>query len=210
MKAVIFDLGNVLVDYDHQRTLNALASVSDLSITEMAALFREVSHAAGIGQLDAQELYEHLVRAAQLTRHFDQITFDQFVDLFAAGISRNETAIAYALSLQQRTGVTVAVISNTNGAHVRWLDQHVPELAQLDLVMMSNEVGMLKPDPAIFHLALDLLELPAAHCLFVDDLAENVAAAQNEGMFGITHTDWSTTRPTLERWLTQDAPFQST
>ncbi len=120
---------------------------------------------------------------------------------FARGLRRDEAALAYALELEQRPNVLVAVLSNTNEAHVRWLDAHVPELRSFDLVMMSSELGVGKPDPAVFRLALELLDVEAHNALFVDDVAENVAAAQALGIGAIVHTDWATTRPQIEAWL---------
>ena len=99
------------------------------------------------------------------------------------------------MELQGRPGVTVGVISNTNPIHVAWLDAHIPELDALDLVMMSSEVELLKPDPEIFTLALELLEVSPAQALFIDDLPENVDAARALGLSGIVHRSWAETRP---------------
>lgn len=194
--AVIFDLGNVLVDYDHAQTMQALADRSAVDSEHMAAFFRTLSEDAGCGHLDAEELHAALVNATELSA-----TFEEFIELFAAGITRDEEALAYAVSLQQRPDLTVAVISNTNAAHVHWLDERIPELAEFDLVMMSNEVGMLKPDPTIFRLALELLDQPPERALFIDDIAANVAGATDLGLTGIVHHAWSETRPQIEAWI---------
>lgn len=196
MKAVIFDLGRVLVHYDHQQTVAATAALAQVAVADLQAFLREHTHATGVGELDAADLH------TLICTHFAvAIEFGAFISAFAAGIGRDEEALAYALALQQRPGTTVAVMSNTNAAHVLWLDEHLPELREFDLVMMSNEVRLLKPDPAIFETALDLLNVAAEQALFIDDIAENVAAAQALGMAGIVHTDWAVTRPQLEQWL---------
>jgi len=83
--------------------------------------------------------------------------------------------------------ITVAVMSNTNAAHVLWLDEYLPELREFDLVMMSNEVGLIKPDPAIFETALELLNVAPQQAIFIDDIAENVEAARTLGLAGIVH-----------------------
>ena len=132
------------------------------------------------------------------------LPFADFITTFAAGIRRDEAAVAYALSLQQRPATTVAIISNTNAAHVLWLDEHLPELRAFDLVMMSNEVGLLKPDPAIFTTALELLDVLPAQAIFIDDIAENVEAARVLGIAGLVHHDWPETGPALERWLSEN------
>ncbi len=197
MKAVIFDLGNVLIHYDHQATCAGLAAVCQMDAQAIRLLLAEVGHDAGLGKLDLNDLHRFLQERAGATPDLDS-----FWVALCAGMSRNEPALAYAVELQQRPDVTVAVISNTNDGHVLWLDEHAPELAEFDLVMMSNEVGLLKPDAEIFELALKLLDLPASHAIFVDDLSANVEAAQALGMAGVVHQDWSLTRPQIEAWLT--------
>ncbi|HZP35152.1 MAG TPA: HAD family phosphatase [Methylomirabilota bacterium] len=54
--------------------------------------------------------------------------------------------------------------------------------ARFDAVIVSCEVGLAKPDPAIFHLCLDRLRLPARSVLFVDDRADNIEGAARVGL----------------------------
>ena len=67
-----------------------------------------------------------------------------------------------------------------------------------DTVVISGEVGLRKPDPAIYALAADRLGLPPQQIVFVDDLAANVRAAVEVGMVGVRHTDAGTTVEELE------------
>ncbi|MCX6047676.1 MAG: HAD-IA family hydrolase [Chloroflexi bacterium] len=196
MKAVIFDLGRVLVHYHHQATVAAVAALGQLAPTEVHALLARVEPDLGIGNLSALELHQLLIERAGISEDMDA-----FLAAYAAGITRDEAALAYAVELQARPDLTVGVISNTNEAHVLWLDEFVPELNELDLVIMSNEVGISKPDPAIFELALELLEVEPAQAIFIDDIEANVRAAEALGLHGIIHTDWTITRPALEAWL---------
>lgn len=198
MKAVLFDLGRVLVHYDHQQTVAAIATLVQVPVDAVHQLLHEYTHALGVGDLDAEEFH------AFFCTHFGvTVPFDDFIAAFAAGIRRDEAALAYALSLQQRPATTVAIISNTNAVHVLWLDEHLPELRAFDLVMMSNEVGLIKPDPAIFTTALELLDVTPAQTIFIDDIAENVEAARTLGIAGLVHQDWQETRPALEQWLSE-------
>lgn len=198
MKAIIFDLGNVLIHYDHAATCSGLAAVCQVDAHEISLLLREIGEELGLGRRTLEDLHTLLQERAGATSDFDS-----FWRAFCAGMARNDTALGYAVELQNRPGVTVAVISNTNDGHVRWLDEYVPELTHFDLVMMSNEVGLHKPDPEIFLLALELLGLPPSHAFFVDDLAANVAAARALGLAGVVHSDWAHTRPQIEAWLAQ-------
>ena len=67
-----------------------------------------------------------------------------------------------------------------------------------DTVVISGEVGLRKPDPAIYHLAAEQLGLPPAEVVFVDDLAPNVRAAAAVGMVGVHHTAVESTADELE------------
>lgn len=199
MRGVIFDLGRVLIDYNHTATLAAVAALSAVDAVQIRALYNEIAVAAGTGAMEAEELHQFFIERAQVSA--DAALFQR---AFCSSLARIESALAYAVALQQRPGLTVGVISNTNAAHVAWLDEHVPELDELDLVMMSNEVGIEKPNAAIFELALELLNVPAQQAIFVDDVGENVQAAQRLGMAGLVHRDWAVTRPAIEAWLASD------
>ena len=197
-QVLIFDLGNVLVHYDHRATCAGLAAVCQVDAAAIASLLHEVGDDLGVGKLDFDDFHRIMQDRAGATADLDAFWLGA-----CAGLRRNDEALAYAVALQQRAGVSVAVISNTNDCHVLWLDEHVPELREFDLVMMSNEVGLHKPDPEIFKLALELLAVEPQAALFIDDLAQNVAAAQALGLAGIVHTDWEITTVEIERWLSQ-------
>ncbi len=196
MKAVIFDLGRVLVEYDHQRSMEALADCCACDAGVLRAHIGEFGHALNVGEIDSHGLHDFFVEQAGC-----ECDYAEFLCRFTAGIGRDDTALVYAVELQNRPETTVAVVSNTNDGHVHWLDEHLPELKDLDLVVMSNEVGMAKPDASIYLLVLELIDLPPEQAIFIDDLPANVEAAEALGMTGIIHTDWADTRPQIEAWL---------
>lgn len=91
-------------------------------------------------------------------------------------------------------GIRTALLSNS------WGDFYPRDLWEdmFDVVVISGEVGMRKPEPGIFALTLDQLDLPAAECVFVDDLPHNIEAAASLGLVGVRHVDYDTTRTELE------------
>ncbi|MGL4648984.1 MAG: hypothetical protein ACRC1H_06235, partial [Caldilineaceae bacterium] len=136
MKAVLFDLGRVLVHYDHVRTLSGLAAVCEPG-ANIPALLRDVLPSLQVGSMDCDGLHAWFRHHAGASP-----TAGPFCEAFCAGLARDERALAYAVALEARDGVLVGVISNTNAIHVAWLDEQVPELRTFDLVMMSNEIGL--------------------------------------------------------------------
>lgn len=73
-----------------------------------------------------------------------------------------------------------------------------------DAVVISGEVGLRKPDPAIYALAAERLGVPPAACVFVDDLDSNVRAAEEAGMGGVIHRGAAETLPLLAGLLDVD------
>lgn len=197
VKAIIFDLGRVLVEYDHAQTLAGVAAISRVSVDEIRSLITgDIGEKLGVGQMSAREFHEYLITHAGVDANFDA-----FVNAYAAGIARNEAALTYGRLLCLRPQQKVGILSNTNQAHVIWLRQHLPELDEFDRVIMSNEVGLAKPDAAIYELALTRLEAKAEQTIFIDDRAENVRGARSIGMTGIVHENWRKTTVQLEKWL---------
>ena len=133
MKAVILDIGNVLVHYDHQRTLAAVAEGAGSTTQELRGITATLGAGLSIGAYNARQLYDTIVEETGA-----QFDFGDFSTRFCAGITRDDAALAYAIDLQNRPETTVVAISNTNDGHVRWLDEHLPELKEFDLVIMSN------------------------------------------------------------------------
>jgi putative hydrolase of the HAD superfamily len=83
-------------------------------------------------------------------------------------------------------GVRTALLSNSLGRHP--YDPYAPfDLEEhFDVVVLSDEVGIRKPDPRIFQLIAERLGVPPAACLFADDTEENLPPARDLGM-GVVH-----------------------
>lgn len=96
-------------------------------------------------------------------------------------------------------GYSTALLSNSWG-----LDLYPYErLARLfDAVVISGEVGLRKPDPAIFTMTTARLGLDPSQCLFVDDHPGHVEAARDAGLQALLHTSPAATITELKRLLT--------
>lgn len=120
-----------------------------------------------------------------------------FLDRLTGSLLVDEPMVA-AVRAVRAAGVHTSLVSNswTLSAYPRDL------LAELfDDVLLSGELGIRKPDPEIYQLAVERSGLPAAACVFVDDFTENVAAAHALGMTAVHHTAPAATITELERLL---------
>ena len=107
---------------------------------------------------------------------------------------RHEAPMMAAVRTARRRGLKTALLSNSWG-----LDYPREVWAgAFDAVVISGEVGMRKPEPAIYLHTARLLDVEPQHCVFVDDLAPNVRGAVSVGMVGVRHISAAETIRELE------------
>jgi putative hydrolase of the HAD superfamily len=124
----------------------------------------------------------------------------QLIDRMFAGGSSDEQMLA-AVARAREQGVRTGLISNSWGT--RRYDREL--LARLfDGVVISGEVGIRKPTPAIYELAAQSVGLPPRKCVFVDDLPFNLEPAAELGMATVHHTSATDTIAQIERLLEVD------
>ena len=93
-------------------------------------------------------------------------------------------------------GVPTALVSNS------WREDDYDVDDSFDEIVLSGSIGIRKPDPRIYVLAVERLGVAPEDCVFVDDLGGNLKPAKALGMTTIRHTSASSTIPQLERLLT--------
>jgi putative hydrolase of the HAD superfamily len=99
------------------------------------------------------------------------------------------------LRAARSAGLRTALLSNSWGSAMTYPWADLAPL--LDVRIVSGDVGLRKPDPAIYRLAAEELGLPLSACAFVDDLQPNIDAALELGMYAVLHTDLASTLAAL-------------
>jgi putative hydrolase of the HAD superfamily len=119
------------------------------------------------------------------------LAFDPLVILarMAKGGGARDAVVAATRRLRAR-GLRTALITNNAREFSQGWRAMIPIAELFDAVIDSSEVGMRKPDPAIFALALrELGDVAPQHAVFLDDFPGNVAAARRLGMHGVLVED---------------------
>ncbi len=195
VKSVVFDVGNVLVDWDprafFQRHIADPARL-DRFLGEVATLEWHTQHDAGRSFADtsAELIALHPDEADHIRLWGER--FDEQIGDVLPGMAD------LVADLDARDHPLFAV---TNFSHEFWPSFRAREAALLDRfrdILVSGEVKLVKPDPAIYALALDRFGLAPGEGLFVDDRADNVAAAARAGFVGHVFRDAPTLRSALE------------
>lgn len=131
-------------------------------------------------------------------------TADQFRDFMFAGSKPHPEMIQLMRTLKAKYGLKTVVVSN----EARELNDYRIRKFKLyefvDAFISSCYVGLRKPDPDIFRLALDIAQVPPEQILYIENTALFVEVAQSLGIQGVVHTDHASTRAILASFGLKD------
>jgi len=186
-RALVIDLGGVIVDFDRTRTYRALGHVTGLPFAQVQQR---------IEGTDLRDRYER----GLLT---DEAFSDELVSLFpeaAAGLKdllpeiwgdifRPNYDMFEALRYLKGLGVVLVLLSNTSAMHFNYVKKDYPEvIALFDRIVLSYEARKLKPDRVLYEDVIAWLTrehgVPTGGMLYVDDVREYVRQSQLLGMTG--------------------------
>jgi FMN phosphatase YigB (HAD superfamily) len=178
-RALLFDLGGVLVDIEFARALSSWQPYSSLSAKELAEAFRfdPAYEQHERGQISSQEYFSHLASALKLSA--------SLADVEAGWNAIFKGEITETRHLVQKASRTLPcyAFTNTNGSHMRtWAALYPQLVSSFQRIFASHEIGMRKPDRRAFEFICESIGCTPGSVLFFDDLPENVEAAQAAGL----------------------------
>jgi putative hydrolase of the HAD superfamily len=185
IRAIVFDFGNVLGFFSHRRAAEQLAAYSRTATADdiLALLLDgQLEDDYESGRLSSAELLDRLRLRFGLSGS-DAELGRALADMFTP----NPEVCELVPRLRRR--YRLLLLSNTNELHYRhFRAQFADTLSHFHALVVSHEVGLRKPSPLIFQHAQGVAGCPAEHCLFIDDLPANVAAARACGWQAILYT----------------------
>jgi len=177
ISAVCFDLGKVLLDFDKDSMLVRLAAKSPLSAAQMAVAIQPtpMNLAYETGQITSAKFFAHLKK---LIRY--RGTTKELIACYNEIFTPMAEHIALAALLAPH--YPLAIISNTNEAHIKHVEATYSFFSLFRVRIYSHEVKAMKPDPAIYRAALSGLGgIDPLEALFIDDLEPNILGAVQLG-----------------------------
>ena len=192
-KAIIFDLGGVLVHFDFRRAYLALAKLCPYP----AAGISERIAATGLVERFETGLVEPGDFFAQLSQTLElRVDYDGFREIWNHIFTGPLLPESLLQGLASR--YRLLLLSNTNAIHFEMIRQAYPMLRHFRDMVLSYQVRALKPQPEIFHVALERAGCRPEQCFYTDDTAAHVDAARALGIDAALFVD----REQLERELT--------
>jgi putative hydrolase of the HAD superfamily len=183
---IAFDFGRVIGHFDHGRTLARLTAHTDLSAEQMYALIYdgELEDAFESGRLTDAEFLRRFRELCRLGEGCNEAYLSAAVaDIFWP----NDELCAIIPRFKPRYRLVLG--SNTNPIHSRhFVPQFAHVLRHFDALVLSHEIGARKPGRAFYERIVAAGNTVPERCVFVDDLAANVAGARACGLHGIVYT----------------------
>jgi len=199
IRAVIFDIGGVLLrmeNHDKRHEWEARLGMPREYLTRLV-FDSEIAWRAMTGEVPEEAIWEHVAQTLGLSDE----QLPQFYSDFWEGDQLDADLAQFMQILRPR--YKVGIISNAWSDARRVLDRKFNLGSYVDDAIYSAEVKLAKPDVRIFQLALERLGVRAEEAVFVDDVLENVQAAQSLGMKGVQFKSTEQTIHDVKRYLNE-------
>lgn len=181
IKNVIFDMGNVLLDYDPQAAMDELEIAPDAQPIIMKELFCGNEWVQlDLGNITEDEAYESIKQRIPEEYHADLRKCIDGWDICMKPLNGAKKFCEFVKS----NGFGVYVLSNAHKSFYRYFPRYF-DLEFFDGVVVSADVHIVKPDVRIYEHIIEKYNLKAEECLFIDDRADNVEGAVKAGMKAI-------------------------
>lgn len=179
-RLIIFDLGGVVVECETDRVIHQVSYLAGRPLDEVhqAVYLDELLLPFELGRISAHAYYQGLKDRLNIPW-----TYEQFVRSWNDMIREKPeiTALLPKLSRQCR----LIVLSNTNELHLNHIRASYPAMAAFEEWIASCNVGLRKPDPEIYHLALRRCGVAAQKAIYIDDRPELSEAGRALGLASI-------------------------
>jgi HAD superfamily hydrolase (TIGR01509 family) len=182
IRTVVSDLGRVVLWFDNTIFLRKLAAGAGKHFEDVKAVVHgdlELLRRFDAGGVTPRGFYERVTRTVGA-----DISYAAFFDMYNDIFSLNGAAVE-VLSRVKAAGYKTLLLSNTDPERFGFVRRRFPEIFFFDAYVLSYELKLLKPDPAIYLAAVRLAGVRPDECVFIDDMEENIAGAVETGFAGI-------------------------
>ncbi|MBM3284951.1 MAG: HAD family phosphatase [Candidatus Aminicenantes bacterium] len=177
IRTVISDLGKVILWFDNGiffRKMAALCSCPEEKIREVVHRRAEMIELFDTGRITPRQFYSRA--AAELNA---PVSYEDFFAAYRDVFWPNPPVLELYKKLKGK--YRFILLSNTDVVRFSFIKEKFPEILFFDAFVLSFEVGVMKPHPAIYREALQRAEAEASACVFIDDMEENIQAASALG-----------------------------
>ncbi len=173
-RTILFDLGNVLIFFDHQKMCSQVAEYSGLDFELVQSLMLKHGDSYERGHLQSQMIYEEMCQIAPRKLHFESL-MHAISDIFQP----NLPVIELAKQIKEK-GHRLFLLSNTCEPHFEFAYSKFPFLKLFDGYVLSYKVGLRKPELKIYEKAIEMTGTKnRTEYFYIDDILDYIESARS-------------------------------
>ncbi|MBI4618893.1 MAG: HAD family phosphatase [Desulfobacterales bacterium] len=183
IKTIIFDLGKVILNFDHMLICDGIARYSKYSSNDVCQLGfnSETFELYDRGKIKSEDLFQWILRRFDIN-----ISYDMFKSVWSDIFSLNDS-VETVLSALKKNGYYLVLVSNTNELHFDFIRENFKVIELFDDLVLSYRIGYSKPHKEIFREALKRAGSSPEDSVYIDDIEEFCKAAEDLGINSILY-----------------------
>lgn len=183
---IVFDLGNVLIPFDYNPLIKRFNDIRN-DLGDTFTLFYkdnyDIHRNYERGKISTEEFIATMLKVLNYN-----MTAEEFCKLFSSVFTVDEKVVELLPVLKRK--YTLVLLSNTNEIHRKYGWQKYQFLSQFEKLVLSYEVGSVKPESKIYRSVEEFTGRPACEHFFIDDIKEYVDGAKKCGWDGVQFTNY--------------------
>ncbi|MHA1561890.1 MAG: HAD family hydrolase [Promethearchaeota archaeon] len=180
--AIIFDWGNVLLDFSYDLTFKKWAELTQFDFEFFKTHFKFDKKLVEYekGDISSEEYFNYITKLLDISWKFE--VFSRGWNSIYIGINSQIASLLNRLKKNYK----LYLLTNTNELHANCWKKNYPDiLKSFDGIFCSHELHSHKPEPKIYRDVLKEIDIDPKYVLFVDDNKENILGAKQVGIDGI-------------------------
>lgn len=177
IKAIVFDLGNVLIPFDYNIIINRLDLIEEGLGKRFYNLYQVNYHLHRAYEKFAISTEEFIKEMLEFTEH--KIDSETFCKIYSEIFTINENLTALLPILKKN--YKLVLLSNTNYIHQKYGYEHYKFFEHFDKLILSHEVKAVKPEPEIYNEVMAYTGFKPEEHIFIDDVQEYIDGAKSVG-----------------------------
>ena len=186
-KAIIFDWGGVLHSNEMKHVYRDIQDTLKLTDEVFKKTIKELEPLLQLGKISEAEYWQEFVRLSETRQPLPSISLyaREYIKRFKV-----DKEMLDLIKILKQKKYKLAVLSDTIDSHKEYNEKE-GLYNDFDIRVLSNEVGCKKPDPKIYKITLERLEVSPEEAIFIDDVLDYVNAANELGITGLLFTNYN-------------------
>ncbi|MBD3414318.1 MAG: HAD-IA family hydrolase [Candidatus Aminicenantes bacterium] len=196
IRTVISDMGNVILPFDVTAFLERISEYSSMNkedVMKIPVLHDGLINSFCKGLISPQEYYHNMKKIFKA-----DIDFKKFKRIYCDIFSLNSSVLHTLSKLKGEK--KLILLSNTDTLHFNFIKKRYPEIFIFDDYVLSYQTGSVKPEHHIFEQALKLAGDKPESAVFIDDMEENIQAAEELGLKTVHFVSGKDLEAELKKW----------